>query len=280
MDMTMWRFGAAALGLWMAAAAGATGAAADPGATGAAKAAGREALMRAAEPAPWSGPAEAASQTPPGSEAVRPLRPLRNDIGERVQACMLCHGEQGRATPDGYFPRLAGKPAGYLFNQLRHFRDGRRAHALMSGLLRHMTDDYLHEIAGYFAAQSLPYPPPVAIGLSPEDRRRAESLVRLGDPARRLPACADCHSAAMTGRQPAIPGLLGLPRDYLVAQLGAWRSGQRRANAPDCMADIARALKPDEIAAVASWLSIQPPGAEPAPPSSTPTALPCGGLSP
>ncbi len=214
------------------------------------------------------------------SDGSRPLRVLRNDIGERVQACLLCHGEQGRATPDGYFPRLAGKPAGYLFNQLRHFRDGRRAHALMSGLLRHMSDDYLREIAGYFAAQSVPYPPPVATALSDTDRQRAESLVRRGDAARRLPACAECHSAAMTGRQPAIPGLLGLPRDYLVAQLGAWRSGQRRSYVPDCMGDIARALQPDEIAAVATWLSIQTPGAEPAPQSATPTPVACGGLAP
>ena len=47
----------------------------------------------------------------------------------------------------------------------------------------------------------------------------------------------------LTGVQPFIPGLLGLPRDYLNGQLGAWRSGQRRAVAPDCMAHIARQLK-------------------------------------
>lgn len=47
-------------------------------------------------------------------------------IAERVQACTVCHGKQGRATNEGYFPRIAGKPAGYLFNQLVNFRDGRR----------------------------------------------------------------------------------------------------------------------------------------------------------
>jgi cytochrome c553 len=35
----------------------------------------------------------------------------------------------------------------------------------------------------------------------------------------------------MTGVAPHIPGLLGLPRDYLNAQLGAWKAGQRRAHA-------------------------------------------------
>ena len=41
---------------------------------------------------------------------------------------------------------------------------------------------------------------------------------------------------------PAIPGLLGLPRDYLNSQFGAWRIGQRQAQEPDCMAQVARQL--------------------------------------
>ena len=61
------------------------------------------------------------------------------------------------------------------------------------------------------------------------------------------------------------PGLLGLPRDYLNGQLGAWRTGSRRAHAPDCMADLARRLEPADIEALAQWLAAQPvpPGARP-----------------
>ena len=62
----------------------------------------------------------------------------------------------------------------------------------------------------------------------------------------------------MTGVAPPFPGLLGLPRDYLNAQLGAWRSGQRRAHAPDCMAQVAARLSPEDIGAVSSWLAAQP----------------------
>ena len=50
-------------------------------------------------------------------------------IAERVRACTVCHGKEGRATSDGYYPRIAGKPAGYLFNQLVNFREGRRRNA-------------------------------------------------------------------------------------------------------------------------------------------------------
>lgn len=255
----------------------------------------------AAKPVPAAKPAPTATVAPvpriapavpaaPAASAIgtdeeaapggRPLRPLSNDIAERVQACTLCHGPQGRATPQGYFPRLAGKPAGYLFNQLQAFRDGRRHHALMAGLLRNMSDDYLREIAGYFAALDVPYPAPAPSGLDAEQQARAERLVTQGDPSRRVPACTACHGPSMAGRQPAIPGLLGLPRDYLVGQLGAWRNGLRRAHAPDCMADVARALSADDVAVVASWLAARPAGAHPEPPSSAPLPVACGGLAP
>ena len=62
----------------------------------------------------------------------------------------------------------------------------------------------------------------------------------------------------MMGVAPAIPGLLGLPRDYVNAQLGAWRSGKRRAQAPDCMAHVAQQLSLADIDAVSHWLAAQP----------------------
>ena len=55
-------------------------------------------------------------------------------MAERVRACTACHGKEGRATSDGYYPRIAGKPAGYLYAQLRHFRDGRRTNAAMAAM--------------------------------------------------------------------------------------------------------------------------------------------------
>jgi cytochrome c553 len=29
----------------------------------------------------------------------------------RVQGCVTCHGQSGQGTNNGYFPRIAGKPA-------------------------------------------------------------------------------------------------------------------------------------------------------------------------
>jgi cytochrome c553 len=213
--------------------------------------------------------------------AVR-AAPFEDTIAQRVLACTGCHGEQGRAGPDGYYPRLAGKPAGYLFNQLRNFRDERRHYALMNGLLALLDDAYLREIAAYFASLDVPYPPPAPSSTTATLRERGEALVRRGDPVRSLPACTQCHGDAMTGRAPFIPGLLGLSRDYLNAQLGAWRNGQRRAIEPDCMAQLARSLAPEEIGAVSAWLAAQPvpSQAQPASDAGAPLPIPCGGLAP
>ena len=85
----------------------------------------------------------------------------------------------------------------------------------------------------------------------------------------------------MTGISPFIPGLVGLPRDYLNSQLGAWKSGQRHAQLPDCMADIARQLTPDDVSAVSAWLAAQPVAGSGKPASTLPAAMPvrCGGVA-
>jgi cytochrome c553 len=204
-----------------------------------------------------------------------------DDFAPRVQPCATCHGEQGRATADGYYPRIAGKPAGYLFEQLLNFRDGHRSHELMRYLVKRQREDYLREMAEHFAALELPYAAPIPARAAASTLARGESLVRQGDAARGLPACEACHGAALTGLQPAVPGLIGLPYDYLAAQLGAWRSGLRRARAPDCMADIAKALAPADIEALAAWLAAQPvPVDAKAPSGQVASDMACGSLEP
>jgi cytochrome c553 len=203
-------------------------------------------------------------------------------MAQRMQPCTACHGKEGRPTQQGFFPRIAGKPAGYLYNQLDNFRAGRRAYPTMTYFVEQMSDDYLHEIADYFASLDLPYAPPQTVGAPADEIAHGEKLVRQGDPARGVPACVQCHGTAMTGVLPAIPGLLGLPRGYLVEQFGAWRTGQRKALAPDCMAQVATLLSPADISAVATWLSAQavslPPAA--AQTLARPLPLACGSVTP
>ena len=83
------------------------------------------------------------------------------------------------------------------------------------------------------------------------------------------------------GVAPSMPALIGMPRDYLNAQLGAWRTGKRHAPGPDCMAQIAQRLAPQDISALSQWLAAQPVPTPAKPAAALPAPMPieCGGLS-
>ena len=200
---------------------------------------------------------------------------FKDDMAQRTLACTACHGPQGRAAPDGYYPRLAGKPAGYLYNHLINFMEGKRHYALMTQLIAPLTDSYLMEMAQHFSNLELAYPAPEKSNASPAALARGQQLILQGEPARGIPACVQCHGSAMLGVAPNVPGLLGLPRDYLNAQLGAWKTGKRRAHAPDCMKAVVALLSDDDIHAASSYLVAQPLPANTKPASIAPP-LPAG----
>ncbi len=201
------------------------------------------------------------------------------DIERRIAACAGCHGEQGRSTGEVYAPSIAGKPSGYLYQQLLSFRDGRRQHLVMRHMLSYLSDAYLDEIASYYAGQT-PATAARARAANPESLAVGRRIVSEGDPSRGLPACQSCHGDGLLGAEPAIPGLLALSSDYLTAQLGAWRAGTRRALAPDCMAVIAQKLTLEELAAVTAWIASVPVPEDHSPSARAPSPLPlpCGSV--
>ncbi len=203
-------------------------------------------------------------------------------LEQRLKACAACHGDKGEglAGKNEYYPRLAGKPAGYLYNQLLNFRDKRRELAIMNYMLAFLSDAYLLEIANHYAALQPPFPAPSTRAPAAE-LARGGALVMQGDAAREIPACTACHGKALTGLEPAVPGLLGLYPPYIAAQLGAWKNDKRHAMQPDCMHAVAQRLTPDDIGAITAWLVAQPmpAGTKPAAAGSLKPPLECGGLS-
>jgi cytochrome c553 len=114
--------------------------------------------------------------------------------------------------------------------------------------------------------------------MAPALLARGRSLVTEGDESLHVPACQSCHGKSLLGTLPAVPGLLGLSPDYVIGQLGAWKNGTRQAHEPDCMANIAKQLRSEDLAAVAWWLGGQqvPAEAEPAADFEKPPAVECG----
>lgn len=228
------------------------------------------------------GTAAAQGEQPRKDAAAVPRVDRVDSIEARVQGCATCHGAQGQGTANNYFPRIAGKPAGYLFNQLHAFHTGARQYAPMNYLLAYMTDEYLREIAGYFAAQRPPFPAPTPPAVPAEVVQRGKTLVQAGDPSRQLPPCISCHGVNLTGMEPGIPGLVGLRPNYINAQLTRWRAGERRAAAPDCMHRVASRLADQDIVAVAAWLGSLPAPSrhDPEPRNTTRMPMACGSQQP
>ena len=202
-------------------------------------------------------------------------------IGQRMQACSGCHGDRGAGIPGVAFPRLAGQPAAYLATQMRAFRDGVRTYAPMNFLMARQRDAYFDEIAAWFEAQT---PDPRVVDVrrrEPADGaavERGRALVHDGRAAEGVPACIACHgpeAAGTTAADGAIPALAGMPRDFLIEQVGSWKSGSHRSPEPNCMATIAKRMSGDDIVAAASWLSLQQPDRRPTP-RTGPLPIACG----
>jgi len=196
----------------------------------------------------------------------------------RVQGCVTCHGQSGQGTNSGYFPRIAGKPAGYLYNQLVAFRDGTRSYAPMNYLVAYLPDAYLRDMAEHYAKLRPPFSPRMPPTVDAATLARGQTLVASGDTAKTIPPCAACHGKGLTGMEPGIPGLVGLRHTYIVAQLTSWRVGERNAAEPDCMKRIAARMSDADITAVAAWLASRDPPSDPSPESSNLVRMPfaCG----
>jgi cytochrome c553 len=211
-------------------------------------------------------------------EVAKPAFKELDSMEARVQGCVTCHGQSGQGTNNGSFPRIAGKPAGYLYNQLVAFRDGTRRYPPMNYLVAYLPDAYLREIAEHFAKLRPPFAAREPANVDAATLGRGQALATHGDPKTGVPACVACHGAGLTGMNPGIPGLVGLRPTYITGQLTRWRVGERHATEPDCMKRVASRLSDSDIAAVSAWLALQDPPKDPSPESSNLVRMPfaCG----
>ena len=210
-------------------------------------------------------------------EAVPAFKSL-DSMEARVQGCTTCHGQVGQGTANDAFPRIAGKPAGYLLNQLIAFRDGTRRYAPMNYLVAYLPDAYLREMAEHFAKLRPPFAEREPAIADKPKLARGQQIATSGDAAKQIPPCMACHGTGLTGMEPGIPGLVGLRASYIAGQLTRWRVGERHAKEPDCMRRIATRLSEADVGAVAAWLASQPAPADASPESSNLVRMPlaCG----
>jgi cytochrome c553 len=164
--------------------------------------------------------------------------------------CAACHGADGN-SPLPVNPSLAGQHPEYLYKQLRNFKSGERKNPIMNGIAATLSEEQMRDLAAYFASQK-PHP------RSASDAKLAtagQKLYKGGNTKTGVAPCAGCHSPTGAGVPAQYPRLKGQHPQYTVAQLQAFRAGERNNDAGTMMRSIAGKLSDAEMAAVAEYVS-------------------------
>lgn len=165
-------------------------------------------------------------------------------------ACAACHGVDGNSVVP-VNPNLAGQHGDYIAKQLAEFKAGTRANPIMAGMAAGLTPEAMADLGAHFSRQKVRVPGAKNRDLVAQGRK----LYRGGDTARGIPACAACHSPTGAGMPAQYPRVGGQHADYTIAQLKAFRAGERANDAGAMMRTVAAKLTDAEIGALAEYLS-------------------------
>ena len=167
-----------------------------------------------------------------------------------TSVCIACHGVDGN-SPLPANPNLAGQHPEYLYKQLLNFKSGERKNAVMSGMVATLSQDDMRNLAAYYSSQK----PRQGAAKDPKLVTAGQKLYRGGDAGSGVPACAGCHSPDGTGIPAQYPRLKGQGVDYTLAQLKAFRAGERANDSAMMMRTIAARMTDQQMDAVAEYVS-------------------------
>lgn len=157
--------------------------------------------------------------------------------------CTMCHGAQGMSTSNA--PNLAGQYPEVVIKQLLDYKTGKRSNAVMEQLARNLSDQDINDLAAYYA-----YLPKARTAPTTYDEN-LPALVRVGDPLRNIAPCISCHGGV--DQKIGTPWIEGMPKDYLVAQLEAFKTGTRRNDSQAQMRNMVRLMTDQEIDEVSGF---------------------------
>ncbi|GAA4336559.1 c-type cytochrome [Pigmentiphaga soli] len=211
-----------------------------------------DSICRAAgAPASWSSGADGIRAGPPSTDVIleRSMADLRSSTGSVGRGatlalnCTMCHGVQGASISNA--PNLAGQYPEVVIKQLLDYKSGQRRSAIMQALTANLSDRDIRDLAAYYA-----YLPKARTAPTTYDES-LPALVRVGAPLRNIAPCISCHGGV--DQKLGAPWIEGMPREYLVEQLQAFRAGTRRNDAEAQMRNMARPMTDAEIEEVAAF---------------------------
>ncbi len=196
------------------------------------------------KPASPAEPASAAAAAP-----AKPVMKLDLAKGEAsFTVCAACHGADGNSGSPAY-PKLAQQHPEYLVKQLKEFKSGARANAIMSGFAAGLTEDDMRNIAYWVTSKKIK----PGFAKDKELVATGEKIYRGGLSDRQVPACAGCHSPNGAGIPAQYPRLAGQHADYVAAQLTAFRDGVRKNSSQ--MHQVSAKLNDREIKSLADYIA-------------------------
>ncbi len=168
----------------------------------------------------------------------------------KAAVCGACHGADGKSIQPS-FPNLAGQHAQYIEKQLKDYKSGARANAVMAGQVAALSEQDMADLAAHFAAMTR------IEGVSKEENLTVgENIYRGGITNAGVPACAACHGPAGNGNPQAnFPVLAGQHTQYIGDQLRLFRSGERANDLNEMMRGVAHRMTDAEIDAVANYIT-------------------------
>ncbi|WP_353201942.1 c-type cytochrome [Polynucleobacter sp.] len=208
-------------------------------------------LAIAADPAPAAPMADTKAVVPGKPKvdaAVGETLYSAGDATRGVVACITCHGPKGQSAV-GSWPKLSAQHAAYTAKQLRNYKDGTRANAVMMGMAAALTEQDMNNIAAFLVKQE----PSLGVAQSKDTIALGQSIYRGGIAAKGVPACAGCHSPTGVGIPSQYPRLGGQWAEYSNAQLVAFREGTRKNSSQ--MTTISSKLSDQEMKAVSDYIA-------------------------
>lgn len=169
----------------------------------------------------------------------------------KAAACAGCHGADGNSA-NAAFPSLAGQHADYIAKQLREYKNGTRANAMMAGMVASLTPEDMANLGAFYAAQTkTPLP---AGGQDAELLALGARLYQAGKPDAGVASCAACHGAKGFGNPGAgYPALRAQHATYTELTLKGFRDGGRANDANAVMRQVVAKLSDEEIRALAAY---------------------------
>lgn len=174
---------------------------------------------------------------------------LHGRLEAGMQACAVCHGRAGSGgTQTGLesatvAPRIAGQRRGYLEDQIRSFKEGRRTtdfSGVMQRMVAEMTDPEIEAVSAYLSSvkpgSENAEPPPKADVAMPE----------------KAALCQTCHGLGGESLADTFPKISGQSKEHILKQLQDIKSGARIV---DVMTPVVFALSDEEMEEVASYFA-------------------------